>query len=158
MTTLVRAYLRRGRWALLAWVLALGLLPALMVISISIGYPTQADREAFATQAMTNLAEVALRGPVFAPTTGGLVAWTLASSGSLVGCVAALIFIVSYTRSDEQAGRLELELSGRVTRGGQLGTALLVVGVPGYSPGRWPSSGWWPPEWTRPARPCWGSC
>ena len=37
MTTLVRAYLRRGRWALLAWVLALGLLPALMVISISIG-------------------------------------------------------------------------------------------------------------------------
>lgn len=135
MTTLVRAYLRRGRWALLAWVLALGLLPALMVISTSIGYPTQADREAFATQAMTNLAEVALRGPVFAPTTGGLVAWTLASSGSLVGCVAALIFIVSYTRSDEQAGRLELELSGRVTRGGQLGAALLVVGGAGVLTG-----------------------
>ncbi|MFT4296556.1 MAG: hypothetical protein QM582_14205 [Micropruina sp.] len=131
MRTLVRAQLRRSRWGLTAWLLLLGLLPALMAVTTAAGYPTQADRDAFAREATANLAEVALRGPVFAPTTGGLVAWTLASSGSLVGCVIALIFIVRLTRSDEQSGRLELELAGRVTRADQLRSALLVVGGAG---------------------------
>ncbi|MFT3875235.1 MAG: hypothetical protein QM708_02230 [Propioniciclava sp.] len=131
MITLVRAYLRRSRGRLLAWVLVLGLLPALMVPSTAIGYPTQADREAFATESMASLAQVALRGPVFEASTGGLVAWTLASSGSLVGGIVALLFIVGYARSDEQAGRLELELAGRATRRDQLLAALIVVGGAG---------------------------
>lgn len=135
MTTLVRAYLRRSRWTLLAWVLVLGLLPALMVVSTAVGYPTQADREAFARESMASVAQLALRGPVFEASTGGLVAWTLASSGSLVGAVIALLFIVSYTRSAEQAGRLELELAGRITRGDQLRTALVVVGGAGVAVG-----------------------
>lgn len=135
MATLVKAYLRRSRWALLAWVLVLGLLPALMVLSTSIGYPTQADRDAFARESMASVAQLALRGPVFEASTGGLVAWTLASSGSLVGAVVALIMIVRYTRSDEQAGRLELELAGRLTRGDQLRAALVVVGGAGLAVG-----------------------
>ncbi|HRA05308.1 MAG TPA: hypothetical protein PKV13_01640 [Propionicimonas sp.] len=132
---LTRAYLRRSRWGLLAWVLLLGLLPALMVVFTRAGYPTQADRDAFAHESMANVSELALRGPIFAASTGGLVAWTLASSGSLVGAVVALIFIVRYARSDEQAGRLELQLAGRATRADQLRAALLVVGGAGVAVG-----------------------
>ncbi len=135
VATLTRAYLRRSHWGLLAWVLLLGLLPALMAVSTRVGYPTQADRDAFARESMANAAELALRGPIFEASTGGLVAWTLASSGSLVGGVVALIFIVRYARSDEQAGRLELQFGGRATRADQLRAALLVVGGAGAAVG-----------------------
>ena len=132
---LIRAYLRRGRWGLLVWVLALGLLPGLMAVSTRIGYPTQADLSQFARESMANLSEVALRGPIFAETTGALVAWTLASSGSLVGAVAALVLVVRYARGDEQAGRIELMLAGRLTRAQQLRAALGVVGLAGVGVG-----------------------
>lgn len=124
---LAAAYLRRSRWPLASWVLLLGLLPALMAISTRAGYPTPADRDTFARESMANAAEVALRGPVFDSTVGGLVAWTVASSGSLVGAVVALVLTVRYTRSDEQGGRQELLLAGRATRGDQLRAALGVV-------------------------------
>ncbi len=135
MDTLVRAYLRRSRWGLLTWVLGLGLLPALMAVSTRVGYPTQADRDAFATESTANAAELALRGPIFQSSVGGLVAWTIASSGSLVGAVVALVFIVRYLRSDEQAGRLELLFAGRLTRADQVRAALLVIGGAGVAVG-----------------------
>ncbi|MDF1487171.1 ABC transporter permease [Tessaracoccus caeni] len=128
MSTLISAYLRRSRWRLLAWVLGVGLLPALMVVSTRVGYPTQADLDAFVRESMASVAQVAIRGPIFEASVGGIVAWTLASSGSLVGCVIAMIFVVSYARADEQAGRLELELAGRATRREQLLAAVFVVG------------------------------
>lgn len=135
VATLVRAYLRRSRWGLAAWVLLLGLLPVLTAVANTIAYPTQADRDAFARESMANLSELAIRGPIFEASTGGLVAWTIASSGSLVGAVVALVFIVRYTRSDEQAGRLELQLAGRATRADQLLAALLAVGGAGAGVG-----------------------
>ncbi len=135
MATLLRAYLRRSRWGLLIWVLGLGLLPALMAVSTRIGYPAQADRDAFTAESMANTAELALRGPIFQSSVGGLVAWTLASSGSLIGAVVALVFTVRYLRSDEQAGRLELLLAGRLTRADQVRAALLVVGGAGVAVG-----------------------
>lgn len=135
LATLVRAYVRRSRWPLVAWVLGLGLLPALMAVSTSIGYPTQADRDGFASESMANASEVALRGPIFEASTGGLVAWTLASSGSLIGAVVALVLIVKYCRSDEQAGRLELQLAGRHSRQVQLAAAMLVVAGAGAAVG-----------------------
>lgn len=135
MVVLVRAYLRRSRWGLLTWVLGLGLLPALMAVSTRAGYPTQADLDAFATESMANAAELALRGPIFGASVGGVVAWTIASSGSLVGAVVALVFTVRYLRSDEQAGRLELLLAGRLSRTDQVKAALLVVGGAGVGVG-----------------------
>lgn len=135
MNALVSAYLRRSRWSLAAWVLLLGLLPALMAVSTRAGYPTQADRDAFARESMANAAELALRGPIFEASAGGLLAWTLASSGSLVGGVVALIFIVRYARTDEQAGRLELLLGGPATRADQLSAGLVVVGGAGLAVG-----------------------
>ncbi|MCL4721355.1 MAG: ABC transporter permease, partial [Gammaproteobacteria bacterium] len=72
---LVRAYLRRSRWGLATWVLLLGGLPAVMAITTRLGYPTQADLDAFTRESMANLAEVAVRGPSFEASVGGLVAW-----------------------------------------------------------------------------------
>jgi len=135
IAVLVRAYLRRSRWSLLVFVLALGGLPALMAVSTRIGYPTQADIAAFARESMANLSELALRGPIFAETTGALVAWTLASSGSLVGGVVALIFIVRYARSDEQSGRVEMLLGARITRTQQVIAAMATVALAGAGVG-----------------------
>jgi len=124
---LLRLHLRRDRWQLLAWVLFVGLLPALMAVSTRQGYPDQAAMSAFAEQSMANASEVALRGPIFAVSVGGLVAWTVASSASLVSAVIAILFAVRYVRGDEAAGRTELLRAQPVRRGELLAAA---VGVP----------------------------
>lgn len=128
MKQLVRLHLRRDRWQLLAWVLFVGLLPTLMAVSTRQGYPDQATMDAFAQQSMANASEVALRGPVFAVSVGGLVAWTVASSGSLVSAVIAVLMAVRYVRSDEAAGRTELLRSQPVGRRDVLIAALAVPG------------------------------
>src|SRR5206468_5963622 len=81
---IIRLVLRRDRARLAGWVLVLSTLPAGVVAATETGYPTEADRIAFAEHAAVNPAELATRGPVFAPTVGGLVAWTLVSSVALV--------------------------------------------------------------------------
>ena len=135
MIELVRLNLRRDRWPLLTWVLGLGLLPALMAWSTRQGYPDQASIDAFVRQSMANASEVALRGPIFAATVGGLVAWTICSSGSLVTGVAAILFATRYVRTDEAAGRTELVLSRPTPRGAVLGAALAVCALAGIGIG-----------------------
>ena len=126
MSQLVLLHLRRDRWKLLAWVLFVGLLPALIAVSTRQGYPDQAAMNGFAQQSMANASELALRGPIFAVTVGGLVAWTVASSGSLVSAVVAILFATRYIRADEAAGRTELLRAQPVRRSDLLAAALAV--------------------------------
>lgn len=108
MNQLVLLILRRDRGSLLTWVLSIGLLPALMAVSTRQGYPDRAAMEAFAQQSMSNVSELALRGPIFDVSVGGLVAWSVASSGSLVSAVVAILMAVRYLGTDEATGRTEL--------------------------------------------------
>lgn len=124
---LVRLILRRDRIALLAWIVFMALFPLLISIATVQGYPTDADRVEFATSAAANPAELALRGPVFAPTVGALTAWTIGSSGVLLGSVVSVLLLLRHTRGDEQAGRRELVGSGVVGRHAPLAAALAVV-------------------------------
>jgi len=110
--TLVGFGLRRDRWLLVVWVLVMGLLPAGVAVATPASYPDQAARDVFAAESAAVPSQVAARGPIFAATVGGLVAWTTASSGSLVMGVAAILMVIRHTRGDEQAGRTEL-LAGR---------------------------------------------
>lgn len=128
MRQLVLLNLRRDQRQLLAWVLGVGLLPALMAVSTRQGYPDQAAMDAFAQQSMANVSELALRGPIFDVSVGGLVAWTVASSGSLVSAVVAILMAVRYVRSDEAAGRTELLRAHPVGRSTVLIAALAVPG------------------------------
>lgn len=127
MNQLVLLNLRRDRWRLLTWVLSLGLLPALLAVSTRQGYPNQAAMEAFAQQSMSNVAELALRGPIFEVSVGGLVAWSIASSGSLVSAVVAILMAVRYLGTDEAAGRTELLRSQPVGRSDLPIAALAVL-------------------------------
>ena len=64
---------------------------------------------------------------MFAATTGGLAAWTLASSGVLVSGVVSLLMVIRQTRVEEQAGRRELLGSAVLGRHASLAAALAVV-------------------------------
>ncbi|MFC4950338.1 ABC transporter permease [Pseudonocardia sp. GCM10023141] len=124
---LVRLILRRDRIAITAWVVIMAVLPVLLAIATEKGYPAEADRLAFAAASAANPAELALRGPVFAPSVGALAAWTFGSSGVLVGGIVSVLLLIRHTRGDEQAGRRELVGAGVVGRHAPLAAALAVV-------------------------------
>lgn len=124
--SLLRLHLRRDRLILIAWLVVVGALPALIVSATRAGYPDQAAMDGFAAAAMASPGELATRGPVFAVTVGGLTAWTIASSTSLIMGVVGILLGVRHSRADEQAGRLELVGAGRVGRIAPLAAALVV--------------------------------
>lgn len=125
---IVRLILRRDRVVLPLWIILLTALPVGSAAATDQAYPTDADRIGFAAHAAVNPAELALRGPVFAPTTGGLTAWTIASSGGvLLGGVVSLLLVIRHTRAEEQAGRRELLGAGVLGRHASLAAALGVV-------------------------------
>src|SRR5258706_8651649 len=112
---LLRLILRRDRLRVAAWIVLSALLPLGVAAGSARAYPTQADRDAFAAAANVNPAELATRGPVFAPTVGSLTSWTVAASGAvLLGGVVSLLFVIRHTRADEQEGRRELVGAGAV--------------------------------------------
>jgi polyether ionophore transport system permease protein len=124
---IVRLILRRDRARLAVWVLVVSALPAGVVAATEQGYPSEADRIAFAEHAAVNPAELATRGPVFAPTVGGLTAWTLVTSMTLIGGIVSALLVVRHTRTEEQAGRRELVGAGVLGRHAPLAAALGVV-------------------------------
>lgn len=123
----IRLILRRDRARLALWVLVTAALPAGVVVATERGYPSGADRIAFAEHAAVNPAELATRGPVFAPTVGGLTAWTLVTSLTLIGGIVSALLVVRHTRTEEQAGRRELVGAGVLGRHAPLAAALAVV-------------------------------
>jgi ABC-2 type transport system permease protein len=126
--TLVRLAVRRDRVLLAVWVLAMGLLPTGLAEGAIAGYPTQAERDAYAASANANPSELALRGPIFEASSGGLSAWTFASSGLLLAGVISILMVVRHTRVEEEAGRRELVGAGVLGRAAPAAAALLVVG------------------------------
>lgn len=122
-----RLVLRRDRVLLAVWVAGLTLLTNSLVSATAAAYPTGQVRAAFAAASGANPAQLALRGPVFSPTVGGLVAWTIASSGVLLMGLVSLLLVIRHTRVEEQTGRRELLGSTVVSRHTPLAAALLVV-------------------------------
>ncbi len=128
MREVIWLYLRRDRVSLLVWIVLSALLPVGVAAGSAGAYPDQATRDAFAAGVASNPAELATRGPVFAATVGGLTAWTVAASGAvIVGGLVSVLFIVRWTRSEEQAGRRELLGSTMLGRQVPLASALVVA-------------------------------
>lgn len=125
--TLIRLIVRRDRWVMLAWIALAALLAVASAKSFAQLYPTADALRAYATETAGNPAVVALLGPVFAPTLGGLVAWRWTMQGTAVVGVATLLAVIRHTRADEEAGRLDLVGSAVVGRHAPLVAALLVT-------------------------------
>ncbi|MGB8311978.1 MAG: ABC transporter permease [Halobacteriota archaeon] len=124
---LIRLILRRDRFLLLICIV----LPALLAIVTAAGlaqiFPTAELRQVFASEVASSPAEVALLGPMFAPTIGGLTAWRWSiMDGMLVG-LGSMLFVVRHTRTEEEAGRFELLGSTVVGRNAALSASMIVT-------------------------------
>lgn len=124
---LIRLILRRDRLLLLICIV----LPALLAVTIAASfnqlYPTDASLQAFASEAASSPGEIALLGPVYAPTLAGLTAWRWTISGAVLVGLGSMLFVVRHTRTEEEAGRFELLGSTVVGRQAALSASLIVT-------------------------------
>ncbi|PZG12868.1 ABC transporter permease [Nonomuraea aridisoli] len=125
--SLIRLILRRDRVLLPLWIVISALLPASIAASTAGLYTDQAARDAFAAASMSNPAQLAMRGVIHEASVGGLTAWTLGSSLTLIGGLVSILLVLRHTRAEEEAGRRELLSSGVVGRHAPLAAALVVV-------------------------------
>lgn len=124
--TLSRLVLRRDRVVIAVWVLLLAAVMFGFAAGMQSLYPTAASRQAFTALIVDNPSMVALYGPVYGSSVGGLTAWR--SVFVLLGvAIAALLTVVRHTRTDEEAGRRELVGATVTGRHASSAAALLVT-------------------------------
>lgn len=125
---LIRLILRRDRFLLPVWVLAVSLMPLAAAAGFRALYTGPAALALAATGFANNPAFRALMGPVFAPNLGSLVAWRSSIFLVVVGVCSALT-VIRHTRVEEETGRRELVGSTVVGRHAPLAAALIVAGL-----------------------------
>lgn len=125
--TVILLILRRDRVLLAAWIVISALLPTGIASATTDLYADQAARDSFAAGSASNPAQLAMRGPIFDASVGGLTAWTLGSFLALIGGMISILLVIRHTRVEEETGRRELLASGVIGRHAPLAAALAVV-------------------------------
>ena len=126
--TVARFIVRRERVRIVAWVLAVGVLVALLAASVKGLLPTQADLDQAAAATTGNAAAIAFNGPVQAlDTVGGQVAFQTGAMGLVAVALMNVLMIGSLTRGEEEAGRLELLRALPLGRHASTAAAALTV-------------------------------
>ena len=126
--TLLRLALRLDRVRLSVWVFVLAVMPAATAAQYQTIYPNdQAIRDV--SGFVSNPSLVALNGPLFSATLGGLTAWKIGATEFILVALMSLLTVVRHTRAEEEAGRLELVGSGSVGRYAPLTAALALAGL-----------------------------
>jgi len=124
---LVRLALRRDRVLLPAWVLGLSLMVVFSVSATKDLYPTKQSLVSAAETINATAALVAMYGKVYDPTSvGALSLIKLTAFGAALVAILFVFVAVRHTRSEEEAGRLELVSAGVVGRAAPLSAALVV--------------------------------
>jgi ABC-2 type transport system permease protein len=127
---LIRLYARRDRVKLPAGMLVMILVMASNLSGFRRLYPTAKERADFARSVNSNNAQLLLYGPVHGgDTLGGLVAWRSAVIGGVIMGLISLLIVLRHTRGEEESGRAELVLSGRVGWRAQLSAALVLAAI-----------------------------
>lgn len=124
--TLVRLILRRDRFILPLWIVLLAVIPMTYVASLEELYPTAADRAGYAATSGTNPTFLALYGPVYSTTVGGLVSQRAGFMPIIVALIS-LLMVIRHTRTEEEAGRRELLGSTVVGRHANVVAALIAT-------------------------------
>lgn len=126
--TMLRIRLRTGWKPLLAWVLGLGATMLLTTTSISGLYDTPAKRQSYADAIGQGDALVAINGRVAGiGSLGGIVANEFGFVASFAIPLMAISLVAGATRKDEERGRLEAVLAGRIGRSAPLVSALILT-------------------------------
>jgi len=127
---LVRFVLRRDRVRLPVWVLSIVGLVWASTVALQDAYPTQADRDLYASTIGGSAASIVMSGPPTAlATMGGLTVFEVNSVALLGVALMAVFLVVRHTRAEEEAGRTELVRAAAVGRLATLVAPTLVVGL-----------------------------
>jgi ABC-2 type transport system permease protein len=127
---LTRRTLGQGRTVTLSFALMFALYASANVVGYRSTYPTLADRrglqESFAT---TSSLRLFYGEPHSLLTTAGYVEWRVGGFLAVVAGVFGLVASVRALRSEEEAGRLEVVLTGGLTRTGGYQAAMAGVAI-----------------------------
>ncbi len=125
---LTRLALRLDRVRLPVWVLVIGITPALTAANYRKLYPTP-DALQGISGVIANPSLVALNGPLFGVSLGGLTAWKIGVTELVLAGIMSILLVIRHTRTEEETGRMELLGATVVGRYAPLTAALLVVGL-----------------------------
>jgi ABC-2 type transport system permease protein len=126
--TALRLALRRDRLLVTAWVVGLAAMAGFSAAATVDLYPTEASRVEAAETINASAAVVALYGRIYDPTSLGAVSMIkLTAFGAAIVGIVMLFVTIRHTRAEEESGRLELLVGGRLGRLAPLTAALLLV-------------------------------
>ncbi|MBC2934982.1 ABC transporter permease [Nocardioides sp. zg-1228] len=125
---LLRHFLRRDRWMILAWSAGITLLYWSQAVSVGGLYATQEELDRAAAAMDGNAAFVAMAGPARAlDTVGGQVAWQATAFGAICAGLMSMFLVVRHTRAEEESGRDELLRAAAVGRAAPTAATLVVA-------------------------------
>jgi polyether ionophore transport system permease protein len=123
---LTRLALRLDRVRLTVWVLVIALSPAATAAQYNKLYPTEESLQQV-KGVIDNPSLVALNGPLFGVSIGGLTAWKIGITEFILIALMNLLTIVRHTRTEEETGRSELIAAGVVGRYALVTAALVTT-------------------------------
>ncbi|MEQ7124091.1 ABC transporter permease [Actinopolymorpha sp. B11F2] len=123
---LIRLILRRDRVLLPLWVFLLALVPVSGVAATRELVSTQAELQQYADTSGTNPAFLALYGPLYDVSLGGVIAQRMGMFPVILALICALT-VIRHTRTEEEAGRRDLLGATVIGRQANLAAALIVV-------------------------------
>ena len=129
-TVIARLSARKSVRAGVGWGLVFGFYVATQALTFATTYKTEASRHILAQQFGTNAGISALVGPaVRIDTVPGFTSWKCLTMLAITGAVWGILTSTRLTRGEEDAGRWELLLAGRVTRRRAAQQALAGMGL-----------------------------
>lgn len=124
---LARLNFRRDRFALPACGYVIVALVAGTAYSFRKLYPTEASRAALAATGAANGALRFLYGQLYGSSLGALTTWRYGVWAAIFASLMSIMVVIRHTRTDEEAGRLELVGSTAVGRQAPLAAALVIA-------------------------------
>jgi ABC-2 type transport system permease protein len=122
---LLRLALRLDRLRLTIWVIVLAITPAATAAQYKQLYPTQQSLDVV-SGVISNVSLVAINGPLFGVSLGGLTAWKIGATLFILVSLMSILTVVRHTRTEEESGRLELLGATVVGRFAPLTAAVLT--------------------------------
>ncbi len=123
-----RVQLRTGWIRLALWVIGISATMGLTVMSISGLYDTQAKIDTYAAATSSGDALRVINGRVYGlDTLGGVIQNEFGFVASVALPLMGILLVARATRHEEESGRIELLLSGRIGRTAPLSAALILV-------------------------------
>jgi ABC-2 type transport system permease protein len=125
---LIRLALRLDRVRLPLWVLVIGMTPAATAANYQKLYPTEQSL-AVVSGVLSNPSLVAMGGPLFRTSIGGLTAWKIGATSYILAALMSIFTVMRHTRTEEENGRSELVGAAVVGRYAALTAALVTAAL-----------------------------